>query len=87
MNYIFKYKKDKSLLWKKEVVKGHGFDYDKNGKWTGSMVLYFPNGSIKVIPNWNQYKLILNTDWLIACKKQAEKEGNTKVNLEVENGN
>lgn len=81
MEYNFKYKKDGSLFWKTKRVIGHATEVDKNGKCTGSIILYYSNGSLEVIPNWSNYHFRLGTDWLIASKKQAEEESNTELKL------
>ena len=87
MTYTFKYKRDKSFFFNKVTVRGHAYEVDSKGNWTGSMVLYLPNGSIQVIPNWNQYHLFLGTDWLLANKSKAEEESNTKIKLTEGLGN
>jgi len=89
MNYKFIYKKDNSWFWKTKIVKGHSIETDRNGSLTGGMTLYYPDGSIERIANWQNYNLKLGTDWLLACKEQAEREAQKKIQLEegIGNGN
>lgn len=87
MKYKFNYKKKNSFFWKYKIVVAHSLEYydekiynnkneliQINKKPQNSMVLYFEDGSIERIGNWNEYDLKLNIDWVIAIRKSMEKE-------------
>jgi len=96
MKYKFNYKKTNSLFWKSKEVIGHSLEYydekiynqnnellQINKKPQNSMILYYENGSIERICNWDKYDLKLNTDWVLATKKSIEKEigQDVKINM------
>ncbi len=76
-SYLFKFKKSRSLFWKKRVVIGHKFTLD-----TDRMTFYYPNG-IEEIAQWSQYNCVLGSDFMLATKESMEKEANIKVNTIV----
>lgn len=98
LTYNFTYKKQNGLFWKTEKVIGHGHEYVDEYSYdeelnrfivtnkipnTNSMVIYYPDGSLKRIPNWNEFELKLGTDWKLFQKKQLEKESGQKVDLGI----
>lgn len=96
MKYKFNYKHKNSFLWKSKEVVGHSLEYyndkilDSNNKLLqviskpqNAMVLYYENGSIERIANWNEYDLKLNTDWVLATKKQMENEISQDVKVNI----
>ena len=48
--YKFKYKR--KFFWKSYLVKGHKFEENQN-----KMVLYFPNGGLREVKNWNDCEI------------------------------
>jgi hypothetical protein len=83
-------------MWKSKEVVGHSLEYyndkifDSNNKLLqviskpqNSMILYYENGSLERIANWNDYDMKLKTDWILATKKQIENEigQDVKINL------
>lgn len=72
MKYIFKYKK--GFFWKKIEVVGHKIlnDLDRAD-------LFFEDGSIYSISQWSKCDLKLEKDWVLALKKQMEKESGKKI--------
>jgi len=96
MKYKFIYKSKKAIFWKTKLVVGHGIEYYEekilnpssqllqiNRKPQNSMVLYFEDGSLERIAEWDKYDMKLGTDWVLAIKKQMEKETGTDVKLSL----
>jgi hypothetical protein len=95
MTYKFKYRRKNSWFWKTYVVTGHMLEitYDKQinpktnevdvavQKPSGTMVIYFSDGSLRTIPDWNECELILGIDWKLATKKDMEKEVGQPIQL------
>ena len=95
LTYKFTYKRKGSLFWKTYVVKGHGLEYidEKSfnaqtrkyesyiSKPNNSMILYFPDGSILRISEWDKCDLKLGVDWLLAQKKSMEQEIGQPIQL------
>jgi len=76
MKYKFKYKR--KWFWKTHTVSGHRYD-DK----TGAMELFFDDGSILSIGQWKKCSVRLGKDWVLAVKKEMEKESGQKIELDV----
>ena len=74
MTYIFKYKK--GWFWRSAKVVGHRLDQSNN-----RMDLFFENGSIKSIGQWDKYDLFLGTDWVLFTKNQMEDESGQDIKL------
>jgi hypothetical protein len=72
MEYKFTYRR--RFFWKTLVVEGHRFE-----KETNRMELFFKDGSVLSISQWSKYDLKLGTDWVLAVKKQMEKEAGQPV--------
>ena len=96
MKYKFNYKSKNSFIWKSKEIIGHSLEYydekiyknnyelfQINKKPQNAMILYYENGSIERIANWNEYDLKLNTDWVLATKKQivCEIGQDVKINM------
>jgi hypothetical protein len=79
MSYIFRWKR--SWFWKKRLVSGHRWE-EKQDK----MILYYPNGSLEEISEWSKCSVRSGVDWVLAIKKQMEKESNQAINLNIEIG-
>ena len=65
--YKFKYKR--KFFWKSYLVKGHKFEENQN-----KMVLYFPNGGLREVKNWNDCEKKLGVDWVAFTKTQIKRE-------------
>tara|TARA_R100000808_G_scaffold7022_1_gene20627 strand:+ start:3335 stop:3556 length:222 start_codon:yes stop_codon:yes gene_type:complete len=65
--YKFKYKR--KFFWKSYLVKGHKFEENQN-----KMVLYFPNGGLREVKNWNDCEIKLGVDWVAFTKTQIKRE-------------
>ncbi len=76
MQYVFKYRR--RLFWKKEVVKGHGYDSAQN-----KMILYYPDGSVREVSNWSKCEVALGTDWVLSVKKNMEQQAGQSIPLSV----
>ena len=87
--------------WKSKTVIGHGpesFEHTKEeiingvakktiirGNDNSRMVLYFEDGSLQVVANWNECELKLGQDWVLATKAKMEREAGRDIKLSVEN--
>jgi len=85
--------------WKKETVIGHGpesFEHSKEeitngvsqrsiirGNDNTRMVLYYEDGSLRVIANWNECELSLGQDWVLATKEKMENEAGRDIKLSI----
>lgn len=78
--FKFRYKKTGWLFWRSRKVIGYNID-----QAAGRMVLFLPNGGILEIPNWAEYLCNLGTDWVLATKKQMEKEAGQPIMVNVVN--
>lgn len=67
------------IFWKKYKIIGHSYDSNQN-----KLVLFFENGGIKEIPNWNKCSLELGIDWVLAKKKQMELEAQQSIPLKIQ---
>ena len=38
------------------------------------MILYFTEGSLREISNWDECEIALGTDWVLASKEQIKEE-------------
>jgi hypothetical protein len=66
------------------VVNGERQDALIEGHNLEKMVLYFPNGALKVIADWKNCELKLDTDWVLFTKNRMEKESGQDVKLAVD---
>ena len=85
--------------WKNFTVIGHGpenYSYKESstsggqrveniteGQNLNKMVLYFPNGALKTIANWDSCELKLDVDWVLFTKRRMEKESGQDIKLSV----
>lgn len=96
MKYKFKYKKKGSFFWKSKEVIGHSIEYyddtifnskkeiiQINKKPQNAMILYYEDGSIERISNWNNYDLRLEKDWVLVTKQSMEKEIGQDIRLNI----
>ncbi len=77
MQYKLYYRR--GWFWKSVTVIGHKFQQDYN-----RMDCFLPDGSIFSVGNWDKYDLRLKTDWVLATKKQMEKESGQDIKLTVD---
>lgn len=81
-SYIFSYKRrlfwDFFSLTKKYKVIGHSLDKESN-----KMIIYFEDGSLKEIVQWNNCEICLKTDWVLAMKKKMENDIGNNISLNV----
>ena len=66
-DYWFKYRR--KFFWRKFKVTGHKFEKEQN-----KMVLFFTDGSLREISNWNECEIALGVDWVLASKEQIKEE-------------
>jgi len=78
MKYKFKYKKSGKLFWKSRTVVGHGYDKEQD-----KMCLFSEDGSLEEICEWKKHSVKLGTDWVLATKKQMEKETGTNIPMNI----
>lgn len=96
MKYRFKYKRKLSLFWKSKMVIGHSIEYYDERIYDGNnnliqltkhpknaMVLYYEDGSLERIADWDNYDMKLGVDWKLAIKQQMEREINQDIKLNV----
>ena len=76
MQYKISYKR--GLFWKELLVTGHRYEPASD-----KMVLYFTNGSIREIPQWSKCEVFLDTDWVLAVKKDMESKAGQSIPLTV----
>jgi len=76
--YVITYKYSRSWFWKKQTITGHSYqkDFDK-------LVLFKKDGSIEEIPEWSKHHVKLGADFILAQKKQMEKESGVDIKLSV----
>ncbi len=77
MTYKFNYKR-KGWFYHTEKVVGHNYMEKQN-----KMVLYYEDGSIREIKEWNKCECKLGTDWVLAVQKKMEKDTGTPVPVNV----
>lgn len=73
-------------LWRSFRVVGHRSSADDvplGHSSSDKMILYFADGGVREIANWSRCELRLGTDWVLAVKRQAEKQSGTSVSLDV----
>ncbi len=78
MNKVYKFQYRRGLFWKKVSVIGHGYISDQN-----KMILYHPSGAVSEIRNWSKCELFLDTDWVLAVKKDMTEKAGQTVSLAV----
>jgi hypothetical protein len=61
-----------------EIVKGHHYEAGQD-----KMVLMYHDGSVKEIAHWKDYEVTLGEDWVLALKKEMEKEA-TGLNVPLD---
>ena len=84
--YNFKWRRllrsGKSTLWTTEKkLRGHEWNKD-----TDKMLLFFEDGSMKEIPQWNSCGVFLGTDFVEWTKENMEKEAQQPIKLNVNAG-
>jgi len=79
MEYIYKYKKINSWIWKKEKVVGHKLivDLDK-------LELYYKDGSVQQIPEYSKLLVKLGQDWVVSVEKSMKKESGLDIKAEID---
>lgn len=77
MNYVFKYRR--RLLWKSETVNGHRYEQSQD-----KMVIYFPDGAVRELSSWSKCEVSLGSDWVLAMKKNMEKQAGQAIPLAVD---
>lgn len=70
---------------KEEIVNGISQKSIVRGNNNTRMVLYFEDGSLYVIANWNECELKLGQDWVLATKSKMENEAGRDIKLSVGN--
>lgn len=96
MKYKFKYKYKNSFFWKTKDVIGHSLEYYDEKIFNGRnelvqvnrhpqnvMVLYYEDGSIERISEWDKCDMKLGIDWKLAIQRQMEKEVGQDVKLNL----
>jgi hypothetical protein len=76
ITYDFQYKR--FFFWRKIKVIGHNYQPQ-----TGKMDLWLPDGSMYSMRYWKRYNLRLGQDWVLAVKKQNEKDAGQAVPLNL----
>ena len=87
------------LEWKTLKIKGHGPENYTDvthitenkqkqvsvieGTNRNKMILFFEDGSLRTISDWENCELKLGTDWVLFTKKNMEKESGQNINLDV----
>ena len=66
-DYYFRWKKN--FFWRKKKVVGHKYQEDQN-----KMVMYFNNGGLQEITNWDKCECRLDIDWVLATKESITEE-------------
>lgn len=75
MSFKIKYKKSGAWFYKTETVEGISLQGNR-------MVLVYPDGGIKEIPDWDKHYCVLGTDWVATTKKSMEKDAGQPVVLD-----
>lgn len=75
---LYKIKYRRRFFWKTLVIAQHHLlkDLDR-------MDLFFPDGSVLSLSQWSRYDMRLGVDWVLATKKQMEKEAGQPIALSV----
>lgn len=76
MTYVFKYRR--RFFFRSFVLMGHRWEPDQN-----KMTLFFPDGSIQEVKEWNKCEMKLGTDWVAFTKKQMELKAGQAIPLTV----
>lgn len=76
--YIFKFKKQSSLFWKKIRAIGHMTHPESN-----RMDVFLEDGSIYSIGSWDKFDLSLGLDFITQQKRDMEREAGTTIPLNV----
>lgn len=74
--YKFTYRRNRFGFWfsKTYEVVGHSYSSDQN-----KMILYFYDGSVREIAEWNKCEAILENDWFLMEKKNMERKAGTAI--------
>ncbi len=98
LTYKFKYRKKGSFFWKTKIVVGHSVEMLEEHAFNheagiyvkykyvpnpNAMVLYFPDGTIERIGDWNSYDQKLGLDWKMNTKKDMSKEAGQEIQLNL----
>jgi hypothetical protein len=67
LQYVFLYKR--YFFWHKFTIVGHEFQ-----PRTKKMVIYFPDGSLREIKNWNDCEIKLGVDWVLVTERKIKEE-------------
>ena len=70
--YNFYYKR--AFFWSKEKVVGHGLDGN-------TMTLWKKDGSLMTIAQWDKFSMKLESDWILAVKKNTEQQTGVELKL------
>ena len=77
MHYYIRWKK--KFIWHTDgPLKGHRLDKELN-----RMDMFFADGSLKSIPQWNKCTMKLGTDWVLFTKDAMEQEAGREIKLKV----
>jgi len=76
MKYKFSYKR--SFFWKTYTIVGHNYDQGLD-----HMVLFFEDGGLLAIPKWKDCSVRLKQDWVLAQKKQMEREAGQSIPFNI----
>ena len=81
--YTMRYKRNGFFQrWKKVgPLIGHKLDRDQN-----KMVVYYQDGSIQEIVDWNSCGVYLGTDYILFEKESMEKSAGQNIKLNVDTG-
>lgn len=77
MTYKFKFRRH--LFFRSLTVVGHGFN-----KELDRMSLYFADGGVREISRWSQCDCKLGTDWVLAKKKDMERQAGQPIVVDRE---
>jgi len=78
MEYKIKFKHMTSWFWKKIQAAGHSYN-----KEIDKLIIFKKDGSIEEIPEWSKCYVKLDTDFILAQKKDMEKESGIDIKLNV----
>ena len=67
LQYVFRYRRH--FFWRKLIIVGHEFQ-----PRTKKMVVYFPDGSLREIKNWNDCEVRLGVDWVLVTERKIKEE-------------
>jgi hypothetical protein len=65
------------------VINGEKSSAQIDGHNLDKMVIYLPSGALRVIADWQNCELKLDTDWVLFTKRRMEQESGHDVKLAV----